>query len=81
MDTTAKEGWPNAMRDANLNSFAIGSCSLGLKLTSTTLVVNWTTMSTDKRLKFIEHPLSNALDDINKSEPVEYDQTINLVEQ
>ncbi|MFM7990441.1 MAG: hypothetical protein ACKPKO_65100, partial [Candidatus Fonsibacter sp.] len=32
------------------------------------------------RLKFNEKPLINALDVINKLEPVEYDQTFDLVE-
>ena len=36
--------------------------------------------ASDKRLKFNEKPLVNALDIINKLEPVEYDQTFDLVE-
>ena len=36
--------------------------------------------SSDKRLKFNDQPLVNALDVINKLEPVEYDQTYNLVD-
>ncbi|MFM7983104.1 MAG: tail fiber domain-containing protein, partial [Candidatus Fonsibacter sp.] len=35
----------------------------------------------DKRLKFNEKPLTNALDVINQLEPVEYDQTHDLVDQ
>ncbi|MFM7985840.1 MAG: tail fiber domain-containing protein [Candidatus Fonsibacter sp.] len=37
--------------------------------------------ASDKRLKFNEKPLTNALDIINKLEPVEYDQTYDLKEQ
>jgi hypothetical protein len=36
--------------------------------------------ASDKRLKFNEQPLINALTVINKLEPVEYDQTFDLVE-
>ncbi|MFM7979074.1 MAG: tail fiber domain-containing protein, partial [Candidatus Fonsibacter sp.] len=36
--------------------------------------------ASDKRLKFNEKPLVNALNIINKLEPVEYDQTYDLVE-
>ena len=36
--------------------------------------------ASDKRLKFNEKPLINALDVINKLEPVEYDQTFDLVD-
>ncbi|MFM7984131.1 MAG: tail fiber domain-containing protein, partial [Candidatus Fonsibacter sp.] len=35
--------------------------------------------ASDKRLKFNEKHLTNALDIINKLEPVEYDQTYDLV--
>ncbi|MFM7989244.1 MAG: tail fiber domain-containing protein, partial [Candidatus Fonsibacter sp.] len=35
--------------------------------------------ASDKRLKFNEKPLTNALDIIKKLEPVEYDQTYDLV--
>ncbi|MFM7981504.1 MAG: tail fiber domain-containing protein [Candidatus Fonsibacter sp.] len=35
--------------------------------------------ASDKRLKFNDRPLSNALDIIKKLEPVEYDQTSDLV--
>ena len=38
------------------------------------------TSSSDKRLKFNEKPLVNALDIINRLEPVEYDQTYNLTD-
>ena len=39
------------------------------------------TNSSDKRLKFNEKPLANALNVISKLEPVEYDQTQCLVDQ
>ncbi|MFM7977695.1 MAG: tail fiber domain-containing protein, partial [Candidatus Fonsibacter sp.] len=44
-----------------------------MRLTATTLTVNGSAVSSDKRLKFNEKPLVNALDIINKLEPVEYD--------
>ena len=37
--------------------------------------------ASDKRLKFNEKPLTNALDVINQLEPVEYDQTHDLVDE
>ena len=37
--------------------------------------------ASDKRLKFHDKPLVNALDVINKLEPVEYDQSYELVDQ
>ena len=39
-----------------------------------------TVLSSDQRLKINAKPLSNALDDINRLEPVEYDQTQDLTE-
>ena len=39
------------------------------------------TPTSDKRLKFNEKPLVNALGVINRLEPVEYDQTHNLVDE
>ena len=51
-----------------------GSIGLGMNLTSTTLSVNGTQMSSDKRLKFNVNPLINALDIINQLEFVEYDE-------
>ena len=44
-------------------------------------VVGPYTNSSDKRLKFNEKPLANALNVISKLEPVEYDQTQCLVDQ
>ena len=50
-----------------------------IMLTSAGLYVGATLVSaSDKRLKFNEKPLVNALDDINKLEPVEYDQTFDF---
>ena len=43
-------------------------------------VVGTITPSSDKRLKFNEKPLVNALGVINKLVPVEYDQTFDLVD-
>ncbi|MFM7981842.1 MAG: tail fiber domain-containing protein, partial [Candidatus Fonsibacter sp.] len=51
-------------------------------LNSSGLSVGGTFVSaSDKRLKFNEKPLSNALDVINRLEPVEYDQTHDMVDQ
>ena len=52
-----------------------------MTLQSSGLYVGGTLASaSDKRLKFNEKPLSNALDIINKLEPVEYYQTYELVD-
>ena len=52
--------------------------TLRMMLKTTVLTVYGTvTPSSDKRLKFNDQPLVNALDVINKLEPVEYDQTYN----
>ena len=53
-----------------------------MQLSSANLQVNGTVVSTsDKRFKFNEKPLTNALDVINQLEPVEYDQTYDMVDQ
>ena len=53
-----------------------------MALNSTGLsVVGTITPSSDKRLKFNEKPIINALAIINRLEPVEYDQTYDLVDQ
>ncbi|MFM7983316.1 MAG: tail fiber domain-containing protein, partial [Candidatus Fonsibacter sp.] len=58
-----------------------GSFTVRMGLNTTGLTVNGTiTPSSDKRLKFNEKPIVNALDIINKLEPVEYDQTYELVD-
>jgi hypothetical protein len=58
-----------------------GSITAKMALNSTALYVGGTTVSSsDKRLKFNEKPLTNALDVINRLEPVEYDQTRDLTE-
>ena len=44
------------------------------------MLVAQTVSSSDKRLKFNEKPLTNALDVINRLEPVEYDQTRDLTD-
>ena len=52
-----------------------------MTLKSAGLYVGATLVSaSDNRLKFNEKPLVNALDIIGKLEPVEYDQTFDLVE-
>ena len=58
-----------------------GSGTAKMVLNATALYVGGTTVSSsDKRLKFNEKPLTNALDLINRLEPVEYDQTRDLTE-
>ena len=68
----------------NANSFVWqvgGTTKVAMKLLSTGLSVHGTVTSSDKRLKFNKKPLTNALDVINKLEPVEYDQTYDRVDQ
>ena len=53
-----------------------------MSLNSYGLSVGGTFVSaSDKRLKSNDKPLVNALDVINRLEPVEYDQTYELVDQ
>ncbi|MFM7980504.1 MAG: tail fiber domain-containing protein, partial [Candidatus Fonsibacter sp.] len=53
-----------------------------MTLNSSGLSVGGTFVSaSDKRLKFNDKPLTNALGVINQLEPVEYDQTNDLVDQ
>ena len=47
---------------------------------STGLTVNGTAVTSDKRLKFNEKQLTNALDVINRLEPCEYQQTQEIVD-
>ncbi|MFM7988194.1 MAG: tail fiber domain-containing protein, partial [Candidatus Fonsibacter sp.] len=63
--------------------FCINSVSTAkMTLNSSGLSVGGTFVSaSDKRLKFNEKPLTNALDVINQLEPVEYDPTYDLVDQ
>ena len=49
-----------------------------MKSLTTGLSVNGTTVASDKRLKCNEKPVVGV---INRSEPVEYDQTVILIEQ
>jgi hypothetical protein len=52
-----------------------------LTLSSTSLTGPTYSATSDKRLKFNEKPLTNALNVINKLEPLEYDQTQAIVDQ
>ena len=62
--------------EASFNWFVDGSATTKMTLNPTALYVGGTTVSpSDKRLKFNEKPLTNALDVINRLELVEYDQT------
>jgi len=57
------------------------NAALRMTLNSAGLSVNGTvTPTSDKRLKFNDKPIVNALNIINKLEPVEYDQTYDLVD-
>ena len=51
-----------------------------MKLLTTGLTVNSTAVTSDKRVKFNFKQLTHALDVISSLEPVEYDQTFDLVE-
>ena len=65
--------------DSSFNWFVGGSGTTKMTLSPTALFVSGTLVSTsDKRLKFNRKPLTNALDVINRLEPVEYDQTPRL---
>ncbi|MFM7987834.1 MAG: tail fiber domain-containing protein, partial [Candidatus Fonsibacter sp.] len=61
--------------------FSVWGSGERLRLTPSGVSVFGTfTNSSDKRLKFNVKPLTNALDVINRLEPVEYDQTYTLVD-
>ncbi|MFM7979048.1 MAG: hypothetical protein ACKPKO_06990, partial [Candidatus Fonsibacter sp.] len=69
-------GWSNDFQ-FQINSGATAKMTLN----STGLsVVGTVTTTSDKRFKFNEKPIVNALDVINQLEPVEYDQTYDLVD-
>ena len=66
------------------NSFSLqvgGSGTVSMKLIPSGLTVNGTSVSSDKRLKLNNRPLTNALQVIRRLEPVEYEQTYALVDQ
>ena len=67
------------MYDAASNEmrwYVSGNTTLRMMLRTAGLTVYGTvTPSSDKRLKFNDQPLVNALDVINRLEPVEYFQT------
>ena len=61
--------------------FVGGPGTTRMTLNTTALYVGGITVSScDKRLKFNEKPLTNALDVMNQLEPAEYDQNNNLTE-
>ena len=67
--------------DSSFNWHVGGSATAKTTLNLAALYVGGTTvLPSDKRLKFNEKPLTNALDVINRLEPVEYDQTRDLTE-
>ena len=66
------------------NSFRLqvgGSGTVSMKLISSGLTVNSTSVSSDKRFSFNDKPLTNALKVLRHLEPVEYEQTYALVDQ
>ena len=66
--------------DPSFNWFVGGSATTKMTLNPTALYVGCSTVaSSDKRLKFNAKPLTNALDVMNRLEPVEYGQTHDLV--
>ena len=71
----------NTESSINLHVGANGGARPNMKSLTSGLAVNGTTVSTDKRLKYNEKKLINLWDVINKLEPLDYDQTISLVEQ
>ena len=62
-------------------SWFIGTGGARLRLSASTLTGPAYSATSDKRLKFNEKPLTNALDVINKLEPLEYDQTQDIVDE
>ncbi|MFM7986027.1 MAG: hypothetical protein ACKPKO_42610 [Candidatus Fonsibacter sp.] len=65
---------------ANEFKLSVEGGAVKMQLNSTGLYVGGSLVSSsDKRLKFNEKPLINALDVISKLEPLEYDQTHYLV--
>ena len=67
--------------DSSFNWHVGGSATAKMTLNPAALYVGGTTVSSSgKRLKVNEKPLTNALDVINRLEPVEYDQTRDLTE-
>ena len=58
-----------------------GRGTVNIKLLTTGLSVHGTAVTSDARLKVNEKPLVNAIGVINRFEPVEYDQTVSLMEQ
>ena len=67
--------------DSSFNCFVGGSATTHMTLSTTALYVGGTTVSSsDKRLKFNEKPLANALYAIHQLELVEYDQSQHLPE-
>ena len=79
--TDCKGRWIYTHSDNSFNWQVGGNTTTAMKLLSTGLSVNGTAVTSDKRLKFNEKPLINAIRVINRLEPVKYDQTIGLIVQ
>ncbi|MFM7989499.1 MAG: tail fiber domain-containing protein [Candidatus Fonsibacter sp.] len=82
--TTSADYKGRILYDHSANEFklSVSGGAVNMQLNSVGLYVGGPLVSSsDKRLKFNEKPLINALDVINKLEPLEYDQTHDLLEQ
>ena len=67
--------------DNSFNWHADGSTTNSMQLLTTGLSATGTVTSSGKRLKYYEKPIVNAISVINRLVPVEYDQTVDLIEQ
>ncbi|MFM7982979.1 MAG: tail fiber domain-containing protein, partial [Candidatus Fonsibacter sp.] len=66
----------------NTYYWTVHGVPINMTLNATGLtVVGTITPGSDNRLNFNKTPLTNSLDVINRLEPVEYDQTYNLVDE
>ena len=70
-----------AHADNSFNWQVGGTTTTAMKSLLTGLSVSGTAVTSDKRLNFNEKQLTKALDVIIRLEPVEYDQTYDLVDQ
>ena len=81
VDYTGRNIFVHSSSSSSFNWYIGINTGALLKLTTTSLNGPTYSATSDKRLKFNEKLLTNALDVINKLEPLEYDQTQNIVDQ
>ena len=81
INTDFKRRFIYAHVDNSFNWHADGSTTNSMQLLTTGLSATGTVTSSGKRLKYYEKPIVNAISVINRLELVEYDQTIDLIEQ